>query len=84
MSRYCEVHLFFTNGCREYWGDLIDPRFMQRLSQMQRTGYHTALPIPVFHHTDNARFESSYDHEHLFEGILCCQAGEVGRDFYIY
>nr|WP_284041092.1 exodeoxyribonuclease V subunit gamma [Pasteurella multocida] len=82
MSRYCEVHLFFTNGCREYWGDLIDPRFMQRLSQMQRTGYHTALPIPVFHHTDNARFESSYDHEHLFEGHpLLSSWGKLGRDF---
>ncbi|MDP9499568.1 exodeoxyribonuclease V subunit gamma [Bisgaard Taxon 45] len=82
MSQYCEVHLFFTNGCREYWGDLMDPRFMQRLSQMKRSTYHQASSRPVLSHSDHAQFASSYDNEWLFEGHpLLSSWGKLGRDF---
>ncbi|SMB90176.1 DNA helicase/exodeoxyribonuclease V, gamma subunit [Pasteurella testudinis DSM 23072] len=36
MAQYCEVHLFFNNPCRYYWGDIIDPAFLQKLKLRKR------------------------------------------------
>ncbi|TNH09116.1 exodeoxyribonuclease V subunit gamma [Testudinibacter sp. TR-2022] len=36
MAQHCEVHLFFNNPCRYYWGDIIDPAFLQQLKLRKR------------------------------------------------
>ena len=36
MAAHCEVHLFFNNPCRYYWGDILDPSFLQQLKLRKR------------------------------------------------
>ncbi|UDW84044.1 exodeoxyribonuclease V subunit gamma [Pasteurella canis] len=82
ISQHCTVHLFFTNGCREYWGDLIDTRFMQNLAQLQRVSYSFNRVKPVLLPEFESAFEVSYENEKLLEGHpLLSSWGKLGRDF---
>ncbi|WP_101776100.1 exodeoxyribonuclease V subunit gamma [Pasteurella oralis] len=82
MSQHCEVHLFFTHGCREYWGDLVDARFMQNLTQLRRISYYSQQAKPVLTQHAKPVFELSYENEQLLEGHpLLSSWGKLGRDF---
>ncbi|MGR6980995.1 exodeoxyribonuclease V subunit gamma [Testudinibacter sp. P27/CKL/0425] len=37
IAQHCEVHLFFNNPCRYYWGDIVDRTFLQALKLRQRS-----------------------------------------------
>lgn len=39
LGQYCDVHLFFNNGCQEYWGDILDPIYLQKIQIRQRIAY---------------------------------------------
>lgn len=38
LGQRCEVHLFVTNPCRYYWGDLLDRKTMARLERKLKPG----------------------------------------------
>lgn len=39
LARQSEVHLFFNNPCRYYWGDILDRTFLQKLQLRRRQAY---------------------------------------------
>lgn len=39
LAQQGEVHLFFNNPCRYYWGDILDRTFLQKLQLRQRQAY---------------------------------------------
>lgn len=82
MSLHCDVHFFFTNGCREYWGDLIDTRFIRKLSSLQRTSYfsHRVTPVLTKQVLESAEQNNEHD-EFLIGHPLLSNWGKLGRDF---
>ncbi|MFC3913847.1 exodeoxyribonuclease V subunit gamma [Pseudaeromonas sharmana] len=38
LGRQIDVHLFITNPCRHYWGDILDRRTLSRLAQRLKPG----------------------------------------------
>ncbi|NBI12395.1 exodeoxyribonuclease V subunit gamma [[Haemophilus] felis] len=90
MSKHCEVHLFFTNMCKAYWGDLIDEHFLQKLRVQQRECVSFEYPqklrgalekVYVVSEQQNA-FEITAEQEWCFSGHpLLSSWGKLGRDF---
>lgn len=87
ISAYCDVHLFFNNGCREYWGDIIDPSYWQKLQMRHRTAYADKHTRPLLSAQQAGRLanhavEYTYDNEILQIGHpLLSSWGKLGRDF---
>lgn len=83
MADHCDVHLFFNNPSREYWGDIVDPTFLQKLSLKQRIEWKspekfTALLSDLYKST-----ERTQDDELLQTGHpLLATWGKLGRDFF--
>ncbi|QIM68160.1 exodeoxyribonuclease V subunit gamma [Basfia succiniciproducens] len=88
MSRYCDIHLFFNNPSREYWGDIVDDRFLQKLQTRQRFDHyennHTALlSSATLTNMQQENYEFSPDNEKLLVGNpLLAGWGKLGRDFF--
>jgi exodeoxyribonuclease V gamma subunit len=38
LARHIDVHIFFLNPCREYWGDIVSARTMERLGNRHPGG----------------------------------------------
>lgn len=49
LSQHCDVHLFFNNACREYWGDIIDQSHWQRLKVRERITWQDFQQPPQIH-----------------------------------
>ncbi|WP_424409802.1 exodeoxyribonuclease V subunit gamma [Pasteurella sp. PK-2025] len=82
LAKHCDVHLFFTNGCREYWGDVVDLRFHQRLAQIQRISYHHPEKTLGYTPQTDTSLAFTATEETLFEGhSLLSSWGKLGRDF---
>ncbi len=87
ISAYCDVHLFFNNGCREYWGDIIDPSYWRKLQIRHRTFYTDKRTQPLLSaqqvsNLENDVIEYTYDNEFLQIGHPLLSAwGKQGRDF---
>ena len=89
ISEYCDVHLFFTNGCREYWGDIVD----EKLSLGRRLVYQIQQAEQRIHMKNwfspeqrealqQQQLEKTYDDEMLQVGNpLLASWGKLGRDF---
>lgn len=83
ISRYCDVHLFFTNPSKHYWGDIVDPQFLQKT---YRTLYDKQEQIPLLTEQEAADFQQFYEqtqeNERLLVGNpLLASWGKLGRDF---
>ncbi len=93
LSQYCDVHLFFTNGCQAYWGDVVDAKLWQKALLRQRLHYDknqtqqewqgkdwlTAEQVENIN-SENSEI-TSYD-ETLAQGNpLLAMWGKMGRDF---
>ncbi|MFZ7217258.1 exodeoxyribonuclease V subunit gamma [Avibacterium avium] len=87
ISEFCDVHLFFTNPCREYWGDIVDKQYWQKLQQRSRTVQQSQQANPLFSHQQIARleqelYERTAEQEMLQVGNpLLSSWGKQGRDF---
>lgn len=87
MSQYCEVHLFFTNVCQEYWSDLVDNRFLQKLKLQQRWVLNPAeKKFEIAHQKNVISSTLSEDYETVSEQLsnehsLLSSWGKLGRDF---
>ncbi|MDO4430528.1 MAG: exodeoxyribonuclease V subunit gamma [Lonepinella koalarum] len=83
ISRYCEVHLFFTNPSKHYWGDIVDPQFLQK---RYRTFYQNQQKIALLSEKQAkdflCSFEQTQENERLLVGNpLLASWGKLGRDF---
>lgn len=87
ISEFCDVHLFFTNPCREYWADIIDLNYWQKLQLRQRINYQEQTKISLFSsfqidQINNHYQEYSVEQELLQVGHpLLSSWGKQGRDF---
>ncbi|MDY2796441.1 exodeoxyribonuclease V subunit gamma [[Pasteurella] aerogenes] len=87
ISQHCDVHLFFNNGCREYWGDLVDPNYWQKLRQRYRLTHESQQKVrwiseQKFDQVQAQQVELTYDNEILQVGHpLLASWGKLGRDF---
>lgn len=87
ISPYCDVHLFFNNASQEYWGDIIDPIYAQKLALRHRQDYQTQQTHPWLsaHQLtalQQAQWEQTYTQEILQVGnALLASWGKLGRDF---
>lgn len=83
LSAYCDVHLFFTNPSKHYWGDIVDPQFLQK---KYRTLYGKQEKMPLLTAQQAAEFaqdfEQTQENERLLVGNpLLASWGKLGRDF---
>lgn len=86
LSRYCDVHLFFTNGCQEYWGDVMDPRHCQRLQLQQRLHYQSQEKTAWITEEQSQDFTTNHQPTSFNEALpvgnpLLATWGKTGRDF---
>lgn len=86
ISQYCEIHLFFYNPCREYWADIVDQHYWQKLQKRYRTSFTkndnkipTLSPIQI-KKLENDEIEY-YEDEKLQIGHPIILLGKLGRDF---
>ncbi|HBO38155.1 MAG TPA: exodeoxyribonuclease V subunit gamma [Pasteurellaceae bacterium] len=88
ISRYCDIHLFFHNPSQYYWGDIVDPQYLQKLKLGHRTLYESAQEVPLFsaqqlHRLQQEQFELTSEGEKLQIGHpLLAAWGKLGRDFF--
>ncbi|MCW9717204.1 exodeoxyribonuclease V subunit gamma [Avibacterium sp. 21-599] len=87
ISAFCDVHLFFTNPCREYWGDIVDSQYWRKLQQRSRIDHQSQQASPLFSHQQIAQLEQK-QHEYTAEqellqvgNPLLSSWGKQGRDF---
>ena len=86
ISQYCDVHLFFNNPCEEYWGDIVDPTFVEKLALRRRTDYRNQQEKPLLSAEQvelvQQQWDVTYDQEKLQVGNpLLASWGKLGRDF---
>ncbi len=86
ISAYCDVHLFFNNPCQEYWGDIVDPTFVEKLALRTRTDYFNQANKPLLSADQivqaEHQWEVTYAQEKLQVGNpLLASWGKLGRDF---
>ncbi|PVX32386.1 DNA helicase/exodeoxyribonuclease V gamma subunit [Pasteurella langaaensis DSM 22999] len=83
MAAHCDVHLFFNNPSREYWGDIVDPTFLQKLSLKQRTEWKNPEKFTALLSDTQKNTERTQDNELLQVGHpLLATWGKLGRDFF--
>ena len=71
LSQYIDIHLFFNNPSRYYWGDIIDHRYLEKLKIKQLE------PIPLPHQAIKTRYDEMLSSGHP----LLSSWGKLGRDF---
>lgn len=87
ISEFCDVHLFFTNPCQEYWADLVDLNYWQQLQLRHRLNYKEHTKNALFssqqiERINNNQKEYSAEQELLQVGHpLLSSWGKQGRDF---
>ena len=83
MSAYCDIHLFFNNPSREYWGDIVDAQFAQKLALKQRQDWKTLEKTTALLSHTHYPTEETQDGELLQVGHpLLATWGKLGRDFF--
>ena len=87
LGKHVEVHLFVTNPCRYYWGDIVDPKWLHRLQGRQRTHMEVS-DSSVVEQGHSEQFADPDAAPGLFdeEGVLnvgnplLASMGKLGRD----
>lgn len=82
LSHNCDIHLFFTNGCQLYWGDLIDPSYWQKVQLRQKLSYLENLNLAPLKLNAVKKFTfSNYNEKLAWGNTLLASWGKMGRDF---
>ena len=86
ISAYCDVHLFFNNPCQEYWGDIVDPTFVEKLALRTRTDYFNQANKPLLSADQMVQVEHQWEVTYAQEKLqvgnpLLASWGKLGRDF---
>ncbi len=80
LGRHIDIHLMFTNPCRDYWGDIQDYAFFARLRKRHRHHYLSHQPIPQFRCPDTADSLFNAAGEQNLSNPLLASWGKPGRD----
>ncbi|WP_150318260.1 exodeoxyribonuclease V subunit gamma, partial [Enterobacter hormaechei] len=48
LGKHIDIHILFTNPCRQYWGDILDERWLARLVTRQRKRLFEERSVPLF------------------------------------
>ncbi|STO54875.1 DNA helicase/exodeoxyribonuclease V subunit gamma [Canicola haemoglobinophilus] len=90
LSQYCDIHLFCTNPCGEYWGDIIDHQHWQRLrvrerilwnSTLQQDTVRTWLSNEQVQALEQNHVEHLHDEKLQVGNPLLSSWGKLGRDY---
>ncbi|GAA0471751.1 MULTISPECIES: exodeoxyribonuclease V subunit gamma [Tatumella] len=80
LGRHIDIHLLFTNPCRDYWGDIRDRTFLARLQHRQRQQINSSQQRPVFREPEQAASLFNEDGEQQLTQPLLASWGKLGRD----
>ncbi|WP_437888466.1 exodeoxyribonuclease V subunit gamma [Phytobacter sp. V91] len=83
LGKHVDVHVLFTNPCREYWGDIKDPAFLARLITRQRQRLGEQKSLPLFRDVTAAPGLFNSEGEQNLPNPLLASWGKLGRD-YVY
>ncbi|KGQ69743.1 hypothetical protein OA57_08845 [Chelonobacter oris] len=82
IAQHCEVHLFFNNPCRYYWGDIVDNAFLRKLQLRQRLKHQQGGVGSWLNERQQAAFPDDGRSASLQSGNpLLAAWGKMGRDF---
>jgi exodeoxyribonuclease V gamma subunit len=83
LGKHIDVHVLFTNPCREYWGDIKDPAFLAKLMTRQRQRMGEQKSLPLFRDAAAAPGLFNSEGEQNLPNPLLASWGKLGRD-YVY
>lgn len=80
LGRHIDIHLMFTNPCRDYWGDILDYAFLARMQARRRRKHGSGEEVALFKSVHTA--ESLFDDEgnQNLSNPLLASWGKLGRD----
>lgn len=81
LGRHIDVHLLFTNPCRWYWGDILDPAFLARLQSRRRVRPEGGPERSLFQHGIEPASLFNTAGEQNTPNPLLASWGKQGRDY---
>nr|WP_154324582.1 exodeoxyribonuclease V subunit gamma [Pantoea sp. 201603H] len=80
LGKHIDIHLLFTNPCRDYWGDIQDYAFLAKLQSRRRRHFQQQHENALFRDPENA--SSLFDGEGIqqLSNPLLASWGKLGRD----
>ncbi|QZN95325.1 exodeoxyribonuclease V subunit gamma [Symbiopectobacterium purcellii] len=85
LAKHIDVHLLFTNPCRDYWSDIQDRHFLAKLKSRQRRLHSNSLSAeeqyrPLFRDPANVDGLFNDEGEQRIVNPLLASWGKLGRD----
>ncbi|MEP8587341.1 exodeoxyribonuclease V subunit gamma [Enterobacter asburiae] len=81
LGKHIDIHILFTNPCRQYWGDILDERWLARLVTRQRKRLFEERSVPLF--KDGSTAGQLFDEDGIqnLPNPLLASWGKLGRDY---
>lgn len=80
LGRHIDIHLLFTNPCRDYWGDIQDYAFLAKLQSRQRRRLDSDESRDLFSDPLEAPARFNAEGEQQLSNPLLASWGKLGRD----
>lgn len=80
LGRHIDIHLLFTNPCRDYWGDIQDYAFLAKLQGRQRRRHDSEQSRDLFRDPSQASALFNQEGEQQLSNPLLASWGKPGRD----
>jgi exodeoxyribonuclease V gamma subunit len=80
LGKHIDIHLLFTNPCRQYWGDIQDYAFLAKLQSRRRRHHQQQQDIALFRDPDAASSLFNDAGEQQLTNPLLASWGKLGRD----
>ncbi|MGL9733464.1 MAG: exodeoxyribonuclease V subunit gamma [Symbiopectobacterium sp.] len=83
LAKHIDVHLLFTNPCRDYWSDIQDRHFLAKLKSRQRRLHSNSSEEkrrPLFRDPDNVDGLFNNEGKQRIVNPLLASWGKLGRD----
>lgn len=80
LGKHIDIHLLFTNPCRQYWGDIQDYAFLAKLQSRRRRHFQQQRESALFRDPDNAASLFDAAGEQQLSNPLLASWGKLGRD----
>ncbi|MGY3114859.1 exodeoxyribonuclease V gamma subunit [Pantoea eucalypti] len=80
LGRHIDIHLLFTNPCRDYWGDIQDYAFLAKLQSRQRRRHGADESRGLFRDAEQASALFNDAGEQQLTNPLLASWGKLGRD----
>ncbi|WP_130831489.1 exodeoxyribonuclease V subunit gamma [[Erwinia] mediterraneensis] len=80
LGQHIDIHLLFTNPCRDYWGDIQDYAFLAKLQSRRRRLHDSSQERALFSDPDHAAGLFNDAGEQQLTNPLLASWGKLGRD----